>query len=187
MKRYKLFFCLIVGFFSLVLISSVTADSITVLSSSSPFHVSSGSARIYGSSDNNHIIIEPGTNTRIIHFPGNNHIQINADSHLFTIACSGTVVTFQDSEGTVLKIPASTSSQMIEFNDSSQDLVITNNKVMLGGQVVASSDAEASDESDLSKIPIIYSDTPTQGQEVTITLSTEENLGTISWDVTSQL
>jgi len=59
---------------------------------------------------------------------------------LFTVSRSGTVVTFQGADGTVLKIPATTSVQTIEFSDQEPlTLSIHNGQVMLDDQVIVES------------------------------------------------
>lgn len=73
MKQCKLFFYLLTCLVGLNGIASVSADVVIVLSSESPFRVLSDNAKIYGSSHDNHVIIEPGTKAQLIHFPGNNY------------------------------------------------------------------------------------------------------------------
>jgi hypothetical protein len=136
MDQFKRFYRIMAVIVSLCWISAAAAENITVLSSDTPFHVTSGSAKIFGSEHNNHVIIDPGTHTEIINFPGNNYIRINADSGSFTASRSGTIVTFEGTDGTVLILPASGSTQMIEFDDTTQDLVISNDRILLGGQPV---------------------------------------------------
>ena len=92
---------------------------------------------VYGTSSSNRIIIEPGARTELMNFSGQNIIQIQAEFELFTISRSGTVVTFmQPSDGTVLKIPATTDKQAIVFSDRTLTLQINNNQVFLGNQSI---------------------------------------------------
>jgi hypothetical protein len=113
--------------------------SIVVLTNASPDHtVSSGnSEQVYGTSASNQIILEKGARAELINFPGQNSIQIQSGSNLFTVYRSGTYVTFQGAEGTFLKIPTTLANQSISFNgEENRTLQIHNNQVMLDDQIV---------------------------------------------------
>jgi hypothetical protein len=110
-----------------------------VLTAGSPnYTVPAGTyAHIYGTSQSNVITIERGAKARLINFPGQNAVQFQTGSNLFTASRSGAVVTFQGSDGTVLKIPATPTGQTISFNDEeSRVLQIHNNQVMLDDQEI---------------------------------------------------
>jgi hypothetical protein len=89
-------------------------------------------AHVYGTSLSNVITLESGAKVRLINFPGQNAIQIQASADVFTVSRSGTVVTFEGSDGTVLKMPVTATGQTITFNgEQSRVLQIYDNQVML--------------------------------------------------------
>jgi uncharacterized protein (TIGR02145 family) len=136
-KKLKLFF-----FFLAVLILPVMCQaSVTILSNASPNHtvISGGDEQIYGTSASNQITLESGAKAELINFPGQNVIRILSDSDGFTVYRSGTIVTFQDGSGSLLKIPATTDPQTIEFSDKGPlTLSIHNGQGMLDDQVITS-------------------------------------------------
>jgi hypothetical protein len=110
-----------------------------ILSSTSTNHIiTTGSDdQIYGTATSNQITLESGAQAELINFPGQNSIQIQSSSDLFTVSRSGTVVTFEGSDGTILKIPATTDPQSISFNgEESRVLQIDNGRVMLDDQEI---------------------------------------------------
>jgi hypothetical protein len=108
-----------------------------ILTNSSTITVSAGSvAEIYGCAGANNIILEARAGATLINMPGNNKITINADSRLFTVSRSGAYVTFEGTDSTVLKIPATLDSQTIVFKDASWTLVIDSGKVMMEDQII---------------------------------------------------
>jgi hypothetical protein len=113
-----------------------------VLTNASPNHtITAGTdVRVYGTSTSNQIVLESNAKAELLNFPGQNSIQIQTSSSLFTVSRSGSVVSFEGSDGTFLKIPATTDTQTISFNGAeSRVLQIQNNQVMLDDQVVVSS------------------------------------------------
>jgi serine protease inhibitor len=118
--------------------------SVYILTGSSPhLSVTQGSHfLIYGTSGTNEISLDIGAKAELINFPGYNQIHIASSSDLFTVSRSGTVVIFQGSDGTSLKIPATTSVQTVDFSDGmSITLSIHNGQVMLDDQVVTTTPA----------------------------------------------
>lgn len=114
-------------------------DRFTVLTDSSPHcHVYAGNKiTIYGTSGTNQITIEEGADATLMNVPGNNQIIIEGDSGQFDITRSGATVWFQDNNNsTYLKIPATLTSQTIQFNDDTKILRIDNGQVTLGGVVI---------------------------------------------------
>ncbi|MBF0234543.1 MAG: C10 family peptidase [Desulfamplus sp.] len=108
-----------------------------ILTDSSSYKVMSGyTATVYGSSGPNNVVVERGASARLINFIDDNEIKIESDYRSFEVSRSGATVTFTDSSGTVLTIPATTSSQTIIFDDKTLQLVIRNSQVMLGSQVI---------------------------------------------------
>jgi len=91
---------------------------------------------IYGSNENNNITLKSNAHAELLNFPGNNTITIQADSNLFTVSRSGAYVTFDGTDGTTLKIPATTSEQTIAFTDQTLPLNIHNGQVMLDDQII---------------------------------------------------
>jgi len=98
-------------------------------------------ALIYGTSTSNTIVLESGAQAELLYFPGYNTVQILSDSNLFTVFRSGAFVTFQGPDGTVLKIPASTTVQNIVFNDRTLTLMIAVNQIYLDDQVIGADGA----------------------------------------------
>jgi RNase P/RNase MRP subunit p29 len=72
--------------------------------------------RVYGTSSSNQIVLASGTKAELLNFPGQNAVQIQSSADVFTVSRSGAVVTFEGSDGTVLKIPATGTGQTISFN-----------------------------------------------------------------------
>jgi len=89
---------------------------------------------VYGTAQFNQITIASGARAELINFP--EQIAILSHSHLFNVFRSGTVVTFSCSDGTILKIPATTSVQTVLFNDKTLTLGIHKNQVMLDDQTI---------------------------------------------------
>jgi len=107
--------------------------------------------QLYGTFLPNHIILESGAKAELINFPGQNTIEIQSSSDLFNISRSGTIVTFDGSDGTILKIPATTSVQTVDFtNGMPMTLSIYNGQVMLDDQLVTTTVAAISGESGLA-------------------------------------
>jgi uncharacterized protein (TIGR02145 family) len=124
--------------------ASVLIRSTTVLTATSPSHtITTGTdGLVYGTASSNQIVLESGVRAELINFPGQNSIQIQSDSNLFRVSRSGTIVTFQGSDGTVLKIPATTDPQTIAFTgEESRVLQIHNGQVMLDDQVITTNSA----------------------------------------------
>ena len=115
------------------------AADVTVLTkANSNYHIESDNdVLLYGTSSPCQITIESGGRAKLINFPGANSIQILSNSYLFTVSRSGAAVTFDGSDGTNLKIPATNSVQTIDFDDGEPlTLSIYDNQVMLDDQVV---------------------------------------------------
>jgi alpha-tubulin suppressor-like RCC1 family protein len=98
--------------------------------------VTGDTAKIYGGTEINHVTLRSGAIATLINFPGNNIITIQADSSLFTVFRSGSCVTFEGTDGTFLKMPATTTAQIIVFNDKSESLIIDSGRVLLGNQEI---------------------------------------------------
>jgi hypothetical protein len=123
--------------------------SVYILTGSSPhLSVTQGSHfLIYGTSGTNEISLDIGAKAELINFPGYNQIHIASSSDLFTVSRSGTVVIFQGSDGTSLKIPTTTSVQTVDFSDGVPlTLSIHNGQVMLDDQVVTTTAVAISGE-----------------------------------------
>ena len=114
-------------------------ETITVLTETSPNTIitSGSSVRLYGTTGANHITLAAGAHAELVNFPGINTITIQSDSSLFTVSRSGACITFKGTDNTVLKMPASTASQFIVFNDTTYYLIIDSNRVMLGNQEIS--------------------------------------------------
>jgi hypothetical protein len=119
--------------------NTMVKQTAVILTRTSPnYTVTSGSdIQIYGTSGANQINLESGAKAELINFPGENNIQIQSSSNLFAVSRSGTIVTFEGSDGTILKIPATISVQTVDFSDKMpMTLKIHGNEVMLDDQAV---------------------------------------------------
>lgn len=119
------------------------SETIVVMTKNSPdYTVPAGyTALVYGTSTSNAIVLELGAKAELLHFPGYNSVQILSESNLFSVSRSGAIVTFQGPDGTVLKIPASTTVQNIIFNDRTLTLMIAINQIYLDDQMIGADDA----------------------------------------------
>ncbi len=139
-KQLNLFYF----FLAVLIVPALCQASTTILSNASPNHtvLSGSNEKVYGTSASNHIIIESGASAELINFPGQNSIQVQASSDMFTVSRSGTMVIFQGSDQTILKIPATKDAQTIFFNgEESRVLQIHNNQVMLDDQLITTTSA----------------------------------------------
>jgi len=120
-----------------MVLPSSTEKEIKVLTGTSPYTVLSGyTADIYGCEGQNNVILQSGASARLINFVGNNEVTVQADSGLFNVSRSGASVSFKDSNGTLLVIPATKTAQTIIFNDAILTIVIDDNQVMLDNLIV---------------------------------------------------
>lgn len=109
-------------------------DSTFVLADSSPVTVAPGTVvHIYGSADDNRVIIEKGGAAKLVNMPGNNTVALRSDSSLFFVHRSGAMVTVEGTDGTLLMMPATTTVQTLVFTDQQLTLKIDAGSVMLCG------------------------------------------------------
>ena len=102
--------------------------------------------RIYGTTGVNRITLESKAQAELVNFPGENLYVIQSSAALFMVSRSGATVTFQGSDDTKLKMPATAYEQTIMFNDSNPMVLrITGNQVMLGDQVIGTETALIAD------------------------------------------
>ncbi len=129
------------------LLDETNPNSLILTQDSPDVTVSSGeSVTIYGTSNVNLVTIESGANAELVNFPGGNMINIVASPEGFSVYRSGATVTFQGSDGTLLKIPATETPQIINFTDRpSLTLSIYQGQVMLDDQVVTASPTSIED------------------------------------------
>ena len=157
-----------------------------VLSDASPdTAIASGTTvKVYGTSGINSVALESGAHAELINFQGSNIITIAAETTLFTISRSGAVVTLEGTDGTTLKMPATTTPQTISFTDTDYQLRINDGMVMLGDQVIdqnsESIDPPASNEDSITNsldmtFNLIPADTFMMG-------SPEDELGRFDWE-----
>ena len=113
-------------------------ETVFILTDTSPDATISANiiGKIYGTAERNHITIESGANVELLNFSGSNTITIQSDPSLFTVFRSGAYVTFEGTDNTILKIPATTTSQTIIFNGVERILVIDSGRVLLGNQAI---------------------------------------------------
>jgi hypothetical protein len=120
-------------------LSLESVKTTTVLTATDPdYTVTAGSQKtVYGTSTSNKITIERGAKAELINFSGQNVIEIEANSIGFTVSRSGSIVLFKGSDGTLLKIPATQTAQIIDFAERpSLILIIHNGQVMLDDRVI---------------------------------------------------
>lgn len=122
-------------------VSSQILNNYKVLTDSSPsLDIESGeNIKVYGSSGINTLNISSDAKVECVNFPGANVINLVDDSASdFTVHRSGAMVYFESSvTGTTLKIPATKTTQSINFNGGvGYNLVISNGKVLLNTQEV---------------------------------------------------
>lgn len=124
--------------------TGIFTKTTVLLSNTTPNHtVSKGvDATIYGTSAANRITIEQQAHALLIHFPGENRIEILADTSGFTVSRSGAVVIFEGADGTLVRLPATRAAQTIVFNDRTHTLLISGSQVMLNDQVITTTPAE---------------------------------------------
>jgi hypothetical protein len=137
-------FSLFLLFLAVSIVPALCQASVTILSDASPNHtvISGSDEQVYGTSSSNQVILESHAKAELINFPGQNTIEIQSSAALFTVSRSGTVVTFEGSDGTLLRIPATSSVQTIDFSDRMPlTLSIHGGQVMLDGQVVTTTPA----------------------------------------------
>jgi hypothetical protein len=134
----KKIFKLILFLLALSIVPALCHANTIILTSTSPNHtVTSGNnEKIYGTSVSNQIVLERGARAELLNFSGYNTVQFQSSAEGFTVSRFGSVVIFQGTDGTSLKIPATVSEQLISFNDKSLALVIHQNQIMLGIQEI---------------------------------------------------
>jgi len=122
-----------------------TLGPVHILTAASPdLTVPAGAnTSIYGTSGINEVTLKSGAQAELINFPGSNLITFESGAGVFMVSRSGTVVTFQGSDGTILKMPATSQEQTLLFNDDgiSRLLRIENNQVKLDEQVITATSA----------------------------------------------
>ena len=118
--------------------NTYTASNVILTSTLPDTTITTGSdSRVYCTGGANHIIVQSKAKAELFNVPGNNTITIEADSSLFTVFRSGATVTFEGTDGTFLKMPATATSQYIVFNNHTYSLIINSNRVMLGTQEIS--------------------------------------------------
>ncbi len=152
--------CLLFLLFGFYLINPLfcQADTMVLTDSSPDVTIRAGvSARVYGTKSSNHITLESGAQATLFHFSGKNTVRFPSVSSQVTVSRSGAMVTFEDPNGTVLKIPATLEWQEIMFNDGSWPLFIESDKVMLGTQKIDLPPALITLGTDINSKPIAES------------------------------
>lgn len=97
--------------------------------------------QVYGSAGVNTINVASGARADFRNFIGANVINIEDSSFDFTAYRSGSTVYLKsDKTGTLIKIPATSTSQTLNFEDKTLKLVISGSKVMLGTQEITTTE-----------------------------------------------
>lgn len=112
--------------------------SITLTNNSADFTLPYQSyVRVFGSSGENTITIAPGARAILSNFIGNNTINFQEAARDFTVFRYGPTVCLAGSTNkTLIKIPATTTSQTLCFSDGNLPLLISEGNVLLGSQIV---------------------------------------------------
>lgn len=117
--------------------------------------ISSGRyVRLYGSSGINTVNLESNVTVEFLNFIGANEINIEEASSEFTVYRSGATVYLKSTAGTSIKIPATLTPQTLRFANGSMKLTIITGNVMLGNQLVDTTERlinSSIDEKDTSK------------------------------------
>jgi len=118
--------------------SKVESPPYIILSNgSAPVTLSSQNpVTVFGSSGINTITIKAGAQVKCYNFVGENVINFTETFSQFTISRSGATVYLSSNGKTNVRIPATRTAQTLKFAGMKLDLVITNNKVMLGSQII---------------------------------------------------
>ncbi|MCP4116738.1 MAG: hypothetical protein GY737_15265 [Desulfobacteraceae bacterium] len=116
-----------------------TPDAYLILTGNKSYTLKPGSTtELYGSSGINNLNLESGAVARLLSCPNANTITMEAQSGLFNVSRTGASVTLEGNDGTKLILPATSTSQKIQFNDQTLDLKIDSGRIMLGTQLIES-------------------------------------------------
>lgn len=109
-----------------------------ILTDGTPTTIYSGAdILVFGSQGINNLTVQSGSHARLVNFPGINLITIQGSSSLFSVSRSGGTVTFKDeTNDTVVVMPATKNIQFIVFDDLTALLKIEGGKLMLGSQMI---------------------------------------------------
>ena len=99
---------------------------------------------VFGSAGNNSITVKSGSKVTCWNFPGENQINIQDGTVQCRVKRSGAMVSISSDSGMNIRIPATSVIQTIRFADGSSPLVITDGKVMLGGQQIMTTEEAVS-------------------------------------------
>lgn len=117
-------------------------DDYVILTSGESVTLSAGVCTcVYGCKGTNGITLKSGALARLVNMQGSNTITIQSNSSAFTVSRSGATVTFEGTDGTTLRLPATTTAQFIVFNDKTLELSIRSGALMLGDQSVLAQSA----------------------------------------------
>lgn len=117
-------------------------DECLILTDNNQKRLSTGTyTHVYGTSGENNIILESGALAKLMNFSGNNRITIESESTLFSVSRSGSTVSFEGSDGTLLIMPATPAIQEIRFLDRTLNLIISSGNVKLGEQIINTSES----------------------------------------------
>jgi len=106
-------------------------------------------AVVYGSQGTNNVGVSSGSHCRMVGFSGTNSVYIEGLSDNFTVKRNGAMVILRSASDSILiNIPATKALQQIIFSDGSSELTIRNGVVVLGNQIVESSEASVDTPAD---------------------------------------
>ncbi|WP_186441548.1 InlB B-repeat-containing protein, partial [Desulfamplus magnetovallimortis] len=118
---------------------------------------------MFGVSVGKSIKIKKGARVSCNYFVANNKVVLEESSSQFKVYRSGATVYFVGIMGTVIKVPASSTAQVIYFSDGRADLSIYDKKVILGEQeinllpsaIAALNNSENYVDTDISQMPSV--------------------------------
>jgi len=111
-----------------------------ILSAGTPDHTAASNRYtcIYGTSGVNNITLNTGSKVKLVNAPGENNITFPANVADIVSSRSGTIVTIRDdSNGTVLLLPASSEEQNITFNDTTTTVQVVGGIIFLNANPVS--------------------------------------------------
>ncbi|SLM28784.1 exported hypothetical protein [Desulfamplus magnetovallimortis] len=102
-----------------------------------PFYLPPGSyVQGYGSNGANTVNVRKYARVELMNCVGENQINIEEASSQFTVYRSGAVINLNSNFGTLIKIAATSTSQVLRFADGSSELIVRDGFVMIGNQIV---------------------------------------------------
>ena len=112
--------------------------------------------QVFGKQGNNEVNVKKFGRVYCTNFIGENEVNIQGNSFDFTCYRSGATVYMQSTLGTIIRIPATLTPQVVRFSDGSSDLVISSGQIYLGYQVIGTIESAVQSPVDASDTSEIY-------------------------------